>query len=161
MRSLLIRWIVLRWTDDESRAMRQGHEEVDMATCPAHQILVPRWRGDLCGRNLSGGDDVQLLLGGRLGLAMAVATMVSLNLGSQLLGLQIGWKNHRQQGPPNFCRGIITSHVSWIFVSMNEGFDDLYVFLGTLKVYQSSAVITFVSDVVGLPNPRQGTAWRV
>ena len=45
-------------------------------------------------------------------------------------------------------------------MSMNEGFDDFYVFLGTLKVDQS-AVITFASDVVGLPNPRQGTAWRV
>lgn len=103
---------MLRWTDDESRAMRQGQEEVDMVTSPAHQIVVPRWRGDLSGRDLSGKDEVQLLLGGRLGLAMAVATMGSLNLGSQLLGLQIGWKNHRQQGPPNFSRGIITSHVS-------------------------------------------------
>lgn len=45
-------------------------------------------------------------------------------------------------------------------MSTNEGFDDLCVFLGTLKVDQS-AVITFVSDVVGLPNPRQVTAWRV
>jgi len=95
-----------------------------------------------------------------LGLAMAMETMISLNLGSQLLGLQIGWKNHRQQGPPNVCRGIITSHVSWIFVSTNEGFDDLCVSLGTLKVDQS-AVITFASDVVGSPNPRQVTAWRV
>lgn len=87
--------------------MRQGHEEVDMVTSPAHQIVVPRWRGDLSEK-----DEVQLLLGGRLGLAMAVATMGSLNLGSQLLGLRIGWKNHRQQGPPNFSRGFITSHVS-------------------------------------------------
>lgn len=161
MMGFLIRWIMLRWTDDESRAMRQGHEEVDMVTCPGHQIVVPRWRGDLSGRDLSEKGWGPTSPGRhRLGLAMAMATMESLNVGSQLLGLQIGWKNHPQQGPPNLCRGIITSHVSWIFVSTYEGFDDLCVSLGTLKVEQS-AVITFVSDVVGWPNPRQVTARRV